>query len=462
MPGRLEEARGYWQQIKQPRARLPPAVGEELVRLFLAAGDFERLDELLDSLLKKRMYRARYWIAYLRAKRFLTMVPRHASTLQELLASPQGPPFRLEEAIGQQEAYLLSAMGTLNEKLTLALWLVSYGGQEVADRGLLRALSLIRQHWPVGCPLPGPDEQWTLRDDRLVRHDAPPPIRARRREKPTDSEGEATVLMEAYEYLQTVHARRSGYPATMRLEKEGGGWAHFSHEFADASSPKRFNVAWLADFYAEAQRAEHRWEELGSVNLCEEGTAAPPYRAVCTADVLLTDCETGQGQRRRSEIRLSTPTLAMERILAFMRREEILDLDAAAEQRSHVEWGTVHAWRLERLRELIRFCTRASAGLPGRDYVQVCPVYYDMTDKLAQPPAVQDELRASIAFASQRNSDLIATFAEDERARSAGLDKVRLYWIWVDRSQKGPAHPHSFLQRIFWPDRSVGKLASPR
>lgn len=481
--GRLKEARQYWEQTERihPGARLPAGFSDNLIELFLRAGDFAALDRHLDRLLATRRYRAGYWVAYLRAKRFTTKVTRPL-TFYEFMATRPTPPFDLGATIRQQLASLLAAQGTLDETLTLAAWVVTYGEHAVAKAGLLRALSLIRQHWTraTGFNLPGRQNHLTVRDGRLVpitetpRPDYILPIPT------TASERAAVVLVQAYEYLRMLFATRFDRASLLTAEAAAQGWLEFFDEDRYALSVKdyfanlrarglqedveaRFGEAGLMGFYAEAMRVQFGWSSETDMVYVEERPANIPYSVVCTSRVLLVDCEFDWFEQRRSTTLLIAPTLSIERVLATLSLLDILDDDMRRSSGRSV--GNEHSKRADKVRALLSACSLDQRRAGGRE-VLVCPVYEDAQaidagsvshigflqapasgypggDGWANAGRANAELDAAIAMSNNGTAPMIGSFGECQRAEASGALRVRRPW-WVamnGQSMAGMARP---------------------
>lgn len=465
--GRMKEARQYWDliQAKFAGVKLPADFSDNLVELFLRAGDFRALETRLDVLLATRRYRACYWVAYLRAKRFNSMVAPPRSFAEIITARPE-PAFDLGATIRQQMEWLLPAQGSLDDTLTLAGWMVAYGARQAGVAGLMRSLSLIRQHWgrETGLPLPEPDECWTVHNGRLVPRAQQHPARWTHPIPTTPAERKAVVLIQAYEYVRLLFSTRFGYDSLRNAESECGGWCNFFDEDHDVLSveqyfhrfgacgfethaAKNFNEAGLAGFYAEAKRLHFSWDETDMVYLLEQHSALP-YSAVCTSDVLLADCEHEYTLQRREDSLLSSPTLSIERVLAAMRMVEILDDNIG--RSAIIGTGNVHSKRLGKLRELVRGCWLEQRRVGTRD-VLVKPVYQDAAcedeaagtslacGKSSASWRVTGELRAAIALSNSGSTPLITRFSDYERSQNEGANCVRLPWrlrhdVAVDRA----------------------------
>lgn len=452
----LAEARQHWNQAVAMVGKdaLPRTLLGATVSLLLAAGDFARLDDTLAVSLTRRTVSAGGLVAHFRARRFTSSVPQHPVGFADLVTKDL-PPLRLGDLVGKNERYLLSAYGNLDDKLTLALWLVMHGGPEAAARGLLRALSLIRQHWPAGCEMPDPNETWTLLEGRLVRHGLRP--RASRFQPATSDERKAVVLTHAFEFLRACYATRFGWQSTWRVEADCGGWTHF---LPDSDTDKRtdaleyfalygacdagfdaraqFNAAELGGFIEEALRMMADWMVVCQTYQRGSGGALP-YGGVCTAQVLLWDAETGQGGTRCRELRLSAPSLAVEHVLAVMSMLEIAD---AAERRDGLGDKNLHAWRLSQLRQmLLRMTRRMDEPIPD-ERIRVRAVYSDLGGQRVAASTLSHELHAAIAMSSDF-WPLIATYIEAEQASASGASKISMYWIWNEAEVRSDCHPDS-------------------
>lgn len=475
--GRLKDARQYWEQAERahPGAKLPAGFSDKLVELFLRAGDFAAMDRHLDRLLASRRYRAGYWVAYFRAKRFTTKVTR-PMTFSEMMASRPTPPFDLGATIRQQQASLLAAQGTLDETLTLAGWMVTYGEYAVARAGLLRALSLIRQHWAheTGLDLPGPEHHLTIRDNRLVpinqplRADYVAPVPT------TAGERAAVAFVQAYEYLRMLFATRFDHARLLDAETSAQGWTQFFNEdrhalsvedyFAllhirgfEAEVEARFREAGLAGFYAEAMRMQFSWNETDMVYV-KERHARIPYSAVCTSSVMLADCEFNSFDMRRSQAWLTAPTLAVERILATLSLLDILDDDVR--RFSGRNEANHHSKRADKVRALLRVCS-VDQRTDGSRNVLVRPVYENAQligantassiERVRSPYSDYPgglgwasvdrhsaELDAVIAMSDQGRAPMIGSWSERERAKARGALRVQLPWLVVSNDLGEP------------------------
>ncbi len=472
--GRLEDARQYWEQAERahPGAKLPAGFSDNLIELFLRAGDFAAMDRHLDRLLASRRYRAGYWVAYLRAKRFTTKVAR-PMTFNELMASRPTPPFDLGATIRQRKASLLAAQGTLDETLTLAGWMVTYGEYAVARAGLLRALSLIRQHWAheTGLDLPGPEHHLTIRDNRLVpisqplRPDYVSPVPT------TASERTAVAFVQAYEYLRMLFATRFDHARLLDAETSAQGWTQFFDEnrhalsvedyFAflhtrgfEAEVEARFREAGLAGFYAEAMRMQFSWHET-DMGYEKVPHASIPYSVVCTSSVMLADCEFDSFETRRSEAWLTAPTLAVERMIATVSLLDILDDDVR--RFSGRSEANHHSRRAVKVRALLRVCSLDQRTVGSRD-VLVRPVYENAQAIGAEPASdigrlrspcgdypggpgwasvdrYSAELDAVIAMSNHGRSPMIGSWSECARAKASGALQIQLPWLVVPNVQ---------------------------
>lgn len=471
---RLNEAR---QHLRQARILvgdkpLPATVLHAAVPLLLAAGDFAQLDETLERSLTRRTVSAGALVALFRAKRFTGMVPEHAVHLTDLLPK-DAPPSTLENQVEDYSRYLLSAHGALDDTLTLALWMIMHGGADTASRGLLRALSLVRQNWPVECAMPSRQEEWTIRHGRLAPWEIP---RASYDQPVTDQEHRAVVLTHAYEFLRALHAKRFAWPSTLYQEAAVGGWAIFYPDsrtvaqadaleyfaFNGACRPEfdaeaRFEAAGLANFYAEALRMMADWQVVGVIHN-DSAAERMSFGAVCTSQVLLFDVETGHGPRRRKEVTLKVPAIAVERLLAVSRMLEIGD---EAECRSSVA-DSVHAWRRSRLQQLLAAMTRREAEPVPEGRIQVRAVYADYPQEMCRARLL-DELRASIMM-SNTFCPIVATYLDGDRALAVGRATVKSYWLYKEANPRCEGHRASTWYQSCgsgsWPDSAPEEILS--
>lgn len=477
--GRLEEAHQYCGQAKRehPGKKMPPELSDNMVELFLRAGDFAALNPHLDSLIALRRYRAGYWVAYLRAKRFTTKVTRPL-TFDEWTKTGSTPSFDLGATIRQQNVTLLTAQGTLDETLTLATWVVTYGEQAVATAGLLRALSLIRQHWTpaTGFPLPAPKERLTVRDGRLAPF-TPVPRAGNIPSIPTTAgERTAVVLMQAYEYLRMLFVTRFDHASLVAAEAAAQGWTDFYDEDRNALSVEhyfsclrarerqekvegRFVEAGLTGFYAEAMRMQFDWSET-DMYLEEQHPKKIPLSVVCTSHVLLADCELNLFEQRRSESLLMAPTLAIERVLATLRLLDILD--ESFRRSSGCAAGNVFNKRADKVRTLVGVCSLDRRNSGSRE-VQVRPVYqianaidtgsgvnkhapasrFSSGHGQANADYASAELDAAIAMSNMGNVPMICGFQEYQRAQASGALCVRFPWFQASNGQSIAGMGHS-------------------
>lgn len=463
--GRIEEARQYWDQAERehPGAKLPAKFTDNLIELFLRAGDFAALDRYLHRLLPSRRYRAGYWVAYLRAKRFTTKVTR-PMTFNELMKSRPVPPFDLGATIRQQKASLLAAQGVLDETLTLAGWMIAYGEHAVARAGLLRALSLIRQHWKrdTGLDLPERGDSVTIYEGRLVPIAQSPwpnyvaPVRT------TAGERTAVVFVQAYEYLRMLFETRFGHESLIGAEASVQGWMDFIKEdhralsvgdyFAFLHVPgfekeeeARFHEAGLIGFYTEAMRMQFGWRQTDVMYVHD---TSPPYSVVCTSRLLLVDCEFECFDKRRHEAWLIAPTMAIERVLATLRLLDILDEETR--RLSGRTEGNEYSKRADKVRALLRACSLEHRRDGSRD-VLVRPVYesaqvieaesaldvvrphtpagaFPSGDGWANVDRPNAELEAVIAMSNAGIAPMIGSCSEVAHAQASGALRVQHPW----------------------------------
>lgn len=477
--GQLKKARQYWQQAERahPDAAPPALFSENLIELFLRAGDFAALDRHLDRLMVTRRYRAGYWVAYLRCKRFTTKVKRPL-TFNELLSTSQTQPFDLAATMRQQMPSLINAQGTLDETLTLAIWIVTYGERAEAEAGLLRALSLIRQHWTRLTKLDLPDsaDTLTVRDGRLVSVTQPQRPDCIVPTATTAGERASVVLVQAYEYLRLLFATRFDHPSLLATEATAQGWTRFVHEdrfeltvddyFDDVGSPAlleevedRFYEAGIIGFYAEAMRTQFDWTNTDMV-YTQESSANIPYSVVCTSRVLLADCEYDLFEQRGSDAYLIAPTLAVERILATLNLLDILDEQTRRIRRGNE--GNIYRKRADKVRAVVGECS-LDRRRDGSREVLVRPTYEDaqnLDSGLGSPtgflPArdsshsarhdqvnmreANDELAAAVAMSNSGIAPMIGGFWECQRARANGTLSVRSPWLPSSSDGRIAAH----------------------
>lgn len=382
-------------------------------------------------------------------------------TFYEFMVNRPTPPFDLGATIRQQMPSLLAAQGTLDETLTLATWVVTYGEHSVARDGLLRALSLIRQHWKraTGFEVLGPEYHMTVRDDRLV-----PITQAPRPDyilpmPTTDGERAAVVLVQAYEYLRMLFATRFSRSSLLVVEAEAQGWMEFFDEDRDALSVENyfaylrarglqedveahFSEAGLTGFYAEAMRMQFGWSETDMVYVNERPDNIP-YSVVCTSRVLLADCEYEYFERRRSDALLIAPTLAIERVLATLSLLDILDSEM---RRCSGRITNEYSKRADKVRALVSACSLGQRRTGSRE-VQVRPVYEGVQGTGAGSAShigflqasagrqageqgwANAELDAAIAMSNNGTVTMIGSWRECERAESRGALRVRRPWF---------------------------------
>lgn len=432
----LGKANSLLGEIKTPYVKLPMKARSTLVDLFVAAGDFDALDKLLPTMLGVRRFDAGYWIAYLRAERFCGAVhePKH---FLELMG--QRKRFPLADTISDHEASLLSAIGSLDQKLTLALWAVVYGEEPVASRGLVRALSLIRQYWKevTSVQMPRPGESWTIRNDRLIPGCNPLPGDPTEAVA-TDDQRAAVALVHAYEYVRLVFQTRFGYSALCLLEADADGWTYFTenrHSLVDNyfsvkfpefgnGNPELKRVG-LVLFSEEAQRMEFDWVEARRMVDVISMPRLLPYSVICTSDVFLSDCETGQHLQRKAQAHLRTSTFAIERVLAVRRMQE-MQAEEDIMRRQQRE-RSIFAPRLERFEQVIGSCSLKKARLDND--VIVLPAYIDWEPGPAQEPRSRTELRLSLAWANASQQILVLNDDHADRDLHALAERpVQFTW----------------------------------
>lgn len=415
---------------------------KELTNVFLNAGDFESVAALLDYAVPLHPLDSTFLLGHLRARRLLKAFPRDG---RNRFAFPGGPsvqqavakPLRsVEEEVDAQASALLAAMGTLDEQLTLALWVITYTTDPViADHGLLRASGLIVRDWPADVPMLCDGERYAVTFfGGLCREEE-----GDRLKTPAGQEVYACVLATAYHYLRMVHAYRFGSERTLSVEAEtesglNGGIADLFgksiFDFFSANLNPRVRkgcVEHLTHFYGEARGREFLWP------VCPEFVSwrrplLPHRRYACGHTFLLRDCADGFIEKRFLELAksgfLSDGTTL---VTAHLELEQIVRVQCArrlalARSDQDVEY---HASMLAQIDRLSNKVVRIESGIqsPANHNVVSYPCYSRPVHARPSIPALELCIDHGLLYLSASN--------REHESVEVRLDQERIIKYWV-------------------------------
>ncbi|OEZ63362.1 hypothetical protein [Duganella sp. HH105] len=414
---RLSSAREAWSQYCAGRpeaeplqpALLPMNAYAPLLDLYLAAGDFEEAKKILDGALGRQPFNARFRLAYLRSVRVVNAIPKISRTLQ----FGKKQPGTLDAEIDNFADELLEALGGLDEQLTLALWVVTYTTKAaIAATALMRARSLLNQAWPAEIPCIATPLHHELSDY------GPRPVPCFWPGSPSPQAGLANALTTAYVYIRQLHTYRFGRDATLAAEQPLGEWPDSINPvsyrrpgkyFAELSSEgyKQLNRA-LPLFTREAGGACFAWWQ--SVHFVHNSVPQLPlWGAVCSSNILLTDCDRGHIEQRLSLMPLFTSNLSLERLLQVQQLAKI-ECDLAPEKIQAIDWLLDHSLRHD------------GGQTEGTHRLYALPAYADLTGPRRNP-----ELAAAIALAAASSRPYFCTFGPEIQATGDTVN-ILAYW----------------------------------
>lgn len=420
----LNTAIQEWRNLHRKRgyvsyAEVPSSLRQQLLALFTLAGDFQEISELLNVEIGFRRYAATTRILNLRASRVLATTPEPGT-------------LSIDEEVERTAHDLLQAIGTLDEQLTLACWVVMYAKtRETADLGLRRALGLLHQHWPAHSTFPSPLHTYAVVHGQLIVDDNMWPL-PRPASKTTHKHERATALAHAYSFIRQVHLLRFGYPATLDTEREQGGWAKAIHPYVDpplfafydsisrsqkSNRCQRFLSDNLPSFYQETTRGAIRVDT--AVEFCHKFPPnIPSSGMVCSSDVLLADAREGTGKWRRKQVSLQSTHLSLERILA-------------AHQLTQIQNNYFHRNFYDEMTALKQDWYRSECPSSAIQALIVSiPAYFDFPENVKA-----DETGAGFMLSCERKTSFFFTAAEEIFRANHFPDKsLRLIGYW------GPAH----------------------
>jgi hypothetical protein len=303
----------YLRSAKPPESEkfdwLPTVMFDRVADITLGAGDFERTHRLLNAALGADPLDARYLLGYLRSRRTLHAAPWHnlprAHIFEQTVALPAP-----EDDVEDMSAQLLTALGEVDQQLTLALWVTSYAKQlNLAEQGLSRALGLVTQSWPSNLERLKKDGHYVFSDegyfDRL-------PMSPMRKRLPASSEHlRACALAIGYTYIRTVHDARFGFESVRRVEEEHDGWPVAIDGVCRPNATTYFSglqsmCQRALRTYLPSLLAEGGGREFGRDHSSGDKRTFPPSLAtrtyVSTPEFLLRDWECGLVGRRINEL----------------------------------------------------------------------------------------------------------------------------------------------------------------
>jgi hypothetical protein len=288
---------------------VPTVLFDQIAYLTLAAGDFERANKLLNAALGADPLYARYQLGFLRARRVLHAAPWHNLPRAHMFEQPVAIPSP-EEDVVDMAPQLLAALGQTDEQLTLALWVISYAGeQDLAEQGLNRALGLVAQAWPSNLERLDKDARYVLSEEGYL--DRLSASRAKKRLPASSEHLRACALTVGYSYIRSVHVARFGFESVRRVEDAHEGWAEAIEGISRDNATTFFSG--LQPLCQRAMRtyfpsllAEGSGREFGRDHGDRITQTAPPrlesrmYAA--TPQFLLRDCEDRLVGRRVDEL----------------------------------------------------------------------------------------------------------------------------------------------------------------
>lgn len=415
---------------------VPTDTLDEMVPLFLNAGDFEQAEKVLDVALGINPLDAGYLLGHLRARRVLTSFEYDnretifATTTRKGLKS-------VSEEVELVASDLLNAIGHIDEQLALALWMVTYArSPEVADAGLRRGRSLTSLAWPENVTRLADGDSYFLTSPGYLCRDADMPSLL---PKICKSSLYASTLACVYGYIRLVHACRFGYPHTKAVEHDLGGWPrclrgldsgdvnfYFS---ALQSFPLTLVREHFPSIYAEGLNREFLWPVADEL-VARRWGALEDSRYGCSAAFLLRDCANGLLEQRINELAaggflgkgtaLVISHLALERLARVHIALELTmhDLNCQLADEKRLLTG------LEKLRKYVVRIEIPQREGHGQRIVSY-PCYYDLSED-------QRTLDSSVELSLQRRIDyLAASYCEASRAeeRLGRARNVRRYWV---------------------------------
>lgn len=416
----------------------------DVLSLYLRAGDFARVDRLLDKARALHRYDARFILAHLRARRVLNMFARDTtprSPVQVLLKSKAPAP--IEEEVAVVGAHLNLVQGNVDSLLTLCFWIITYSQTyALADRALLMARALVNHAWPSDVEPLNPNADYRFWDDSnqlmVWRDDHWSPA-------VDDQHGSerAIALLLAHHYLRGLHEARFGQETTESLEgmRDGAGWPRSISYSQDWNAPP-MNYSHVRPGHRMSLQANlplfsDEWDGAsagftGRTEYTDQNEAQlTGFGIVCCVSLLLRDCRERRLQARIGALRQGMAWAGGTKLwLSHHALERIARVKAALDICTAVSDASAHLYRDLRqgLDELTGLVSRAEIGVGGESASPIFarPVYADFDH-----PEIPGEARAAITLSNEKRMDLIvAELNELEEARTY-LDQGRnivLYW----------------------------------
>lgn len=419
---------------------VPTDMFDQLAYLTLGAGDFERVNRLLNTALGADPLDARYQLGFLRARRVLHAVPWHNLPRAHAFEQPVAIPSP-EEDVEDMAPQLLTAMGDIDRQLTLSLWVVSYALQQnLAEQGLSRALGLLAQNWPGTVDRLVKNAHYLLSEDGYL--DRLPASHAKKRPLASSEHVRACALVVAYSYIRNVHAARFGFDSVRRVEEAHDGWPEAIEGLSRQNATTYFSG--LVSLCQRAMRThlphlldEGSDREYGRDHIDGMILRVPPmlehHRYAATPEFLLRDCEAGQVMHRVEELArvgwmrdgatILISHLGLERLLKVQLGERLgLNETRAPQSSTQIVDGIAEI--LKRLRRTEPLGDERFGG--QRPPFESRPCYANFT-------AVErvTSRRASIELARGANLPLLASSLSEFNLAKAELppeDKHVFYW----------------------------------
>lgn len=415
--------------VKPLYAHIPIWICEHLCDMFLKAGDFEKAARLFDSALGRREFSAKFRVGYLRAKRVVSRIPDDNISFDAMFR--RSASFDIAQEVEDTAKKLVSSLGTLDEQLLLALWVLTYAkSAEVGNLGLTRALSLINQAWPRGVEGLALGRSYKVTTGRLRAVSAEQKIFEGQH---ADERNQyAIVLAYAYSYCRMLHSERYGYSTTLDVEKTAGGWTLEIYDLGIGNlddffchlpqGVKKRLETLLPAFYKEGSNREFCWEN--PVGIHALGAPDVPYSgANCTSNLLLADCVSNTVKLRLDTLPLFTTHLALERILQVLCLCEI-DEEVLTKQINSPD----HLLRKRRmvLSSLVSRITRAEWRSPReRDQIYAFTTYYNFQNDIKL-----DEFTVTLEFTRQTRRALIVTTNLEATIACGTNEKITILPYW--------------------------------
>jgi hypothetical protein len=379
-----------------------------LTGLYMKAYDFFSAYEFLDREIPRRPYDASLRIQYARVRRFMNQVQKPLTGLLPFFANKAKD--RFETEIDDAAPILLSAIGSLDEQLTLAYLVIFHAGApEWIDKGLERFLTLVLRAWPQ-CDVAPPDkplEYFAYRDFILHQSGRPLPIVKRRNDT---SNLFAVSLAAAYSKARELFAMRRPWSFSSEIEKSLGGWAQSISNIDgfEINRPIALEITERAHsqfpiLWSEIQRNEWaRASPIEYTRLFDRHFSSKT--TLCTSDALIADCAREPRGIDHTNVEIITTNQSIERLLCILRKSELLVDPQTAPT------PPVTAFH-KALRNAVSKVKSITETIQDPEYSRILsvPLYIDGQAK-GRP---QDEITSIIALARLWNKPVLSTAAHE-------------------------------------------------